>query len=71
MMDEDLLRRLDADEEVRRRGRSAVLRRAVAEHLRRSRRKRIADAYARAYRGATGLGEEFAGWERESSWPER
>jgi hypothetical protein len=48
-----------------------VLRRAVAEHLRRSRRKRIADAYARAYRGATGLGEEFAGWERESSWPER
>jgi metal-responsive CopG/Arc/MetJ family transcriptional regulator len=71
MMDESLLRRLDADEEVRRKGRSAVLRRATAEYLRSSRRKRIADAYARAYGGAPGLGDDFAGWEGEASWPER
>lgn len=71
MMDEELLRRLDADEEVRRKGRSAVLRRAAAEHLRRSRRKRIAEAYRSAYSGGKGLGEEFAGWENESSWPEK
>ena len=71
MMDESLLRRLDADEEVRRKGRSAVLRQAAAEYLRRSRRKRIAEAYERAYGRAPGLGDEFAGWEGEASWPER
>lgn len=68
-MDEALLRRLDADEEVRKRGRSAVLRRAVAEYLRRSRSKRIAEAYRRAYGDQSGLGEDFAGWEKEGSWP--
>jgi len=69
-MDEALLRRLDADEEVRKRGRSAVLRRAAAEYLRRSRSRRIAEAYRRAYGTKGGLGDEFAGWEREGSWPE-
>ena len=36
LFDELLLKRLDADEEVRRDGRSAVLRRAAAEYLRRT-----------------------------------
>lgn len=71
MFDEELLKRLDADAEVRKVGRSAVLRRAAAEYLRRSRKKRIAEAYRRAYRGSAGLGDEFAGWEDEGSWPER
>jgi metal-responsive CopG/Arc/MetJ family transcriptional regulator len=71
MIDETLLRRLDADEEVQRRGRSAVLRRAAAEYLRRSRSKRIAEAYRRAYGKNGGLGEEFTGWESEASWPEK
>jgi metal-responsive CopG/Arc/MetJ family transcriptional regulator len=71
LMDEALLRRLDADDEVRIRGRSAVLRRAASEYLRRSRSKRIAEAYRRAYGKDAGLGNEFAGWEREGSWPEK
>jgi metal-responsive CopG/Arc/MetJ family transcriptional regulator len=71
MFDEDLLKRLDADREVRRVGRSAVLRRAAAEYLRRSRRQRIAEAYRRAYADGGGLGDDFAGWEDEGSWPER
>jgi metal-responsive CopG/Arc/MetJ family transcriptional regulator len=71
MFDEELLKRLDADREVRRVGRSAVLRRAAAEYLRRSRRRRIAEAYRRAYAGPDGLGEEFAGWADEASWPEK
>ena len=71
MFDERLLRRLDADVEVRRFGRSAVLRRATAEYLRRSRKRRIAQAYRRAYANDPGLGEEFAGWETEGVWPER
>lgn len=71
MFDERLLKRLDADQEVRRFGRSAVLRRAAADYLRRSSAKRIAEAYRHAYRSAAGLGEEFAGWESEGSWPEK
>lgn len=71
MFDEKLLDRLDADAEVRRVGRSAVLRRAAADYLRRSRSKRIGEAYRRAYGGSKGLGDEFAGWENEGSWPER
>ncbi len=71
LIDAELLRRLDADEEVRRAGRSAVLRRAAAEYLRRSRAKRIAEAYQRAYHHRAGLGDEFAGWEDEASWPEK
>lgn len=71
MFDETLLKRLDADAEVRKVGRSAVLRRAAAEYLRRSRAERIAAAYRRAYDRAGGLGDEFAGWEHEGAWPEK
>lgn len=70
MLDEALLSRLDADEEVRRFGRSAVLRRAAADYLRRSRKQRIAAAYRRAYGAGGGLGDEFTGWEQEGVWPE-
>jgi metal-responsive CopG/Arc/MetJ family transcriptional regulator len=69
MIDETLLRRLDADEEVQKRGRSAVLRRAASEYLRRSSSRRIAEAYRRAYGKDGGLGAEFTGWESEASWP--
>jgi hypothetical protein len=52
-------------------GLSAVLRRAAAEYLRRSRRRRISEAYRRAYEGSPGLDGGFAGWEDEGSWPEK
>lgn len=70
MMDDDLLRRLDADEEVKRSGRSAVLRQAAAEYLRRGRAARISAAYAAGYGDGGGLGQEFAGWQNEGMWPE-
>ena len=69
LFDEDLLRRLDADSEVKRSGRSAVLRRAAAAYLRRKRSERIAEAYRRGYKDG-GLGAEFQGWEDQGSWPE-
>jgi len=72
MFDETLLRRLDADAEVRQLGRSAVLRRAAAEYLRRRRVRNIADAYQRAY-GTTppALDLELTGWPDEGAWPEK
>lgn len=66
---EGLLAELDASEEVRREGRSAVLRRAAAEYLARRRRDHIAESYARAYGDEAGLGEDFAGWEDQGQWP--
>ena len=71
LVDEPLLRRLDADSEVKKLGRSEVLRRAASDYLRRSRARRIAEEYRRAYGSGAGLGEEWAGWEDEGSWPER
>jgi metal-responsive CopG/Arc/MetJ family transcriptional regulator len=68
-LDEQLLARLDATEEARQEGRSAVLRRALAEYLARRRRSEIAEGYARAY-GEVGAVDELAGWESEGVWPE-
>lgn len=69
LFDEPLLKRLDADAEVRRDGRSAVLRRATAEYLRRRRARHISEAYRKAYATEGGLGTEWAGWEDEGAWP--
>jgi hypothetical protein len=72
MFDDVLLARLDADDEVRQMGRSAVLRRAAAEYLRRRRIKKTADAYRQAYGGSTSaVDSEFAGWPDEGAWPEK
>ena len=70
MLDERLLEKLDATEEVRKDGRSAVLRRAVEAYLRQRGRAAIATQYLRAYRGDEGLGKEFAGWEEQGTWPD-
>lgn len=71
MFDEPLLRRLDADEDVRAEGRSAVLRRAADEYLRRRRARRTSEAYRRAYAGGSaGLDDQWAGWPGEGTWPE-
>jgi metal-responsive CopG/Arc/MetJ family transcriptional regulator len=67
--DEELLRELDATEEARRLGRSALMRQAVAEYLERRRRESIAKQFRDAYAPGGGLGEEFAGWEEQGSWP--
>jgi metal-responsive CopG/Arc/MetJ family transcriptional regulator len=70
MLDEELLRRLDTTPEVEREGRSAVVRRAVAEYLARRRRQEVRESYRRAYGAGEGLGVEFEGWEDEGAWPD-
>lgn len=67
-VDERLLAELDADPEVKRDGRSAVMRRATTEYLRRKRKDSIAEAYRRGYRG--GSERELEGWADEGEWPD-
>ena len=69
MFDEALLAQLDRCDEVRREGRSAVLRRAAAEFLRHRQRAAIADQYRRAYAEVSELDGELVGWDEEGSWP--
>ena len=70
MMDEKLLVEFDADEEVRKAGRSAVLRRIMAQYMEHRRRQAITDQYRRAYRELGGnLNEDLEGWEDEGTWP--
>ena len=67
--DERLLARLDATEEAQRDGRSAVIRRAVDEYLRRRRRSTIAERYKTAYGSDVPSGDGFEGWEEQGEWP--
>jgi metal-responsive CopG/Arc/MetJ family transcriptional regulator len=67
--DEKLLDRLDADPEVKKVGRSEVMRRAVASYLRRRRADAIHEGYTRAYGDRPGLDGDLAGWSDEGSWP--
>ena len=68
-IDEKLLAALDADEEAKKIGRSALYRKIAAEFLESRRRTGISSRYRKAYGDGSGLGPEFAGWERESTWP--
>jgi metal-responsive CopG/Arc/MetJ family transcriptional regulator len=70
MMDEKLLTEFDEDEEVRKAGRSAVLRRIVAQYIEHRRRRAIADQYRKAYGELGGkLNADLEGWEDEGTWP--
>lgn len=66
-IDEELLRRLERDPEVKRAGRSAVFREAVREWLRRRRHSSIAAAYKRGYATKP---TELSGWAGAEAWPE-
>lgn len=67
-MDPELLARLDAQEAVKRKGRSAVIRSAVEAWLRSTREQQIVQEYQRAYGEGGGLGREWDGWEEEGTW---
>jgi len=69
MFDERILAKLDADEDVQKVGRSAVLRRIVSDYLRKKTESAIDGRYRKGYADGTGLGPEFDGWEEEGGWP--
>ena len=68
--DEALLEKFDRHPSVQDRGRSAVLREAVAAYLARKDAEDIAIRYRAGYRPADGLEAELEGWAEEGVWPE-
>jgi metal-responsive CopG/Arc/MetJ family transcriptional regulator len=69
-MEEKLLEAFDEDEEVRRVGRSAVLRRIARDYLAARGRAAVSERYRSAYGGkADEVGVELEGWENEGAWP--
>jgi metal-responsive CopG/Arc/MetJ family transcriptional regulator len=69
MFDEGLLAKLDADANVRKVGRSAVLRRLVSDYLRKRTEAAIDARYRKAYVDGNGLPPEFEGWDEEGVGP--
>jgi metal-responsive CopG/Arc/MetJ family transcriptional regulator len=62
LIDEELLAALDDDEEVRRSGRSKVLRGLVAAYLESKRDLRLDEEYRRGYAIGSRINEELDGW---------
>jgi metal-responsive CopG/Arc/MetJ family transcriptional regulator len=69
-LDDELLRRIDANPETRRRGRSAFVRSAIELYLRATERKRIEERIVKAYRGrADEMETEISDLITEQAWP--
>ena len=68
--DEALLERLDRHPSVRERGRSAVVREAAAEYLKRQDAEDIARRYRAGYLDTSDLDDELEGWAGEGVWPD-
>jgi metal-responsive CopG/Arc/MetJ family transcriptional regulator len=70
-IDEDLLRRVDADPEARERGRSAFVRSAIECYLRARRRRDVDEAISTAYGGhADAMLDEVKGLLDSQAWPD-
>ncbi len=70
-IDLELLRRIDADPETRKRGRSAFIRSAVSSYLRAKRRREVDSAIAAAYAGAgDAMLAEVSDLLDAQAWPE-
>lgn len=69
-IDEKLLRRIDADPETRKEGRSAFVRKAVASYLEAKRRRDVDKAIRTAYAGTEeDVAREIAGLMDAQAWP--
>jgi metal-responsive CopG/Arc/MetJ family transcriptional regulator len=69
-IDEHLLRQLDRDPDVKKHGRSALLRRAIKEFLARRGDEKIAEGYRRAYGKNPLTRDEVEAFDTGAAWPE-
>ena len=67
--DEALLARFDRHPAVRERGRSAVLREAAGDYLKRQEAEEITCRYRTGYRDTAFLDDALEGWAAEGAWP--
>ena len=69
-MDEDLLKRIDAEPEVQERGRSAFIRSAIQLYLKAKRRREVDDEISRVYEGcADEMLDEVSDLVADQAWP--
>lgn len=66
--DESLLERLDSHPAVKQRGRSAILREAVVDYLRRQESAGIDRLYREGYAETNSVASELPGWDEEGAW---
>lgn len=71
VLDSELLRDADAAAQRARVNRSALVREALREHLRRLRTREAEARDRRGYRERPEGAGEVAAWERVASWPQR
>ena len=69
VLDEKLLKAADIAAKRQKVSRSALIRRAVLEHLRRLREVELEKQDLRGYTAQPQLGDEYAAWERLAEWP--
>jgi metal-responsive CopG/Arc/MetJ family transcriptional regulator len=70
-IDEQLLDRIDRDPEVERDGRSAFLRRAAEQYLKRQAAARLREQYRRAYGKKKPFPDDYGPWPpKDLTWPE-
>ncbi len=69
-LDEELLRDIDRRPETRDKGRSAFIRSAIRLYLEADRRRKIDEAYARAYGDPDDTLDEYAALIGSQAWPE-
>lgn len=67
--DESLLERLDSHPAVKQRGRSAILREAAIEYLRRQERAETDRLYGEGYGEKNSVESELLGWDEEGILP--
>lgn len=67
--DESLLERLDGHPAVKQRGRSAILREAATDYLRRQETAEIDRVYGEGYGETNPVASELPGWDEEGAWP--
>ena len=71
VVDEPLLKEADRVARRLKVNRSALIRDALREHLRRLRTRQREDADRRGFETHSDAGDDLAGWERVAAWPEQ
>ena len=68
-IDPELLHQIDSDEESKKKGRSAFLRKAVRYYLEQKKLRSISEQYQSGYKRGLAKDDNLTSWEDEQVWP--